>query len=35
MIIPNETCACIVGMYQGGIKGVEIAIKVGVLVRTV
>jgi transposase len=35
MTIPNETHARIVGMCQGGMKGVEIADKVGVLVRTV
>jgi hypothetical protein len=25
MTIPNRTCARIVGMYQGGMKGVKIA----------
>jgi transposase len=35
MTIPNETLARIVGMCQGGMKGVEIVDKVGVLVRTV
>jgi transposase len=35
MTIPNETHARIVGMCQGGMKGVEIADKVGVLVWTI
>jgi uncharacterized protein YjcR len=35
MTIPNETRACIVGMCQGGMKVVEIADKVGVLVKTI
>ena len=35
MIIPNETLALIIGMCQGGMKGVEIADKVGVPVRKV
>jgi transposase len=35
MTIPNKTRACIVGMCQGGMKGVEIVDKVGVAVRTI
>ena len=35
MTIPNETCAHIVGMCQGGMKGVEIAVKVGVFIMTI
>jgi hypothetical protein len=34
MTIPNETHARIVDMCQGGMKGVEIANKVGITVRT-
>jgi transposase len=35
MTIPNRTCARIVGMYQGGMKGVKIADKLGVPVMIV